>query len=145
MMRFSHHLLKSIRANAENLESPLGLLYDGFGLLYDGEIYSDFCDVSLIRYADDVLLISLGRFTLQANLDSLISGYNLLDINFNALKTEFPTHNARDLGLVYGPDKHSTHILTIEHAILGFRASYAKLAALKCSYSNSQLLKSYSC
>ena len=60
-------------------------------------------DLSLICYANDVLLISSGLSTLKANLDSLISGHKILGLN--AVKTEFFAYN--------------------EHAISGFCASYA--------------------
>jgi len=47
----------------------------------------------LICNAADALFINLSISTLQANLDSLISGFNLLGLNVNAAKTEFLSQN----------------------------------------------------
>jgi len=91
-----------------------------------GGIYSGICDISLICNAADALFINLSISTLQANLDSLISGFNLLGLNVNAAKTEFLSQNFQgkaisclsviesgefigvfftEIPLVYGPDE----------------------------------------
>ena len=56
--------------------------------LIDG-IYGDLCDFSMICFADDILLISSSLFTLQVNLNCMISGCKHLELRVNAAKTEF--------------------------------------------------------
>lgn len=126
----------------------------------NGEIYTDHCDLSLIGYTDVVVFISSNLSILQAkaNLDSLISGCKLLGFIVHASNAKFLAYNAlgeavsslsvavagkfiiesillKYLILVYGPDKRSTRVLSVENAVSGFCASYAKLGALKYNYS----------
>ena len=62
----------------------------------------------------------------------------------NQMAKLYPCSRLKYLGLVYGSDKRSTPIHTVEHAMSGFRASCAKLAALKYNYSKHALAKLYS-
>ena len=54
------------------------------------------------------------------------------------------SHLHRNTSALFMVQISSSRILTVEHAISGFRTSYAKLAALKYSYSKRVLTKLYS-
>ncbi|KAK2707282.1 hypothetical protein QYM36_015092 [Artemia franciscana] len=46
-------------------------------------------DLSLISYADDLLMLSFSLSVLQGNLDELVSGYGAIGLQVNGQKTEF--------------------------------------------------------
>ncbi|KAK2727245.1 hypothetical protein QYM36_007923 [Artemia franciscana] len=49
----------------------------------------DTCDLSLISYADDLLMLSFSLSILYDNLDQLVSGYSAIGLQANGQKTEF--------------------------------------------------------
>ncbi|KAK2708867.1 hypothetical protein QYM36_014481, partial [Artemia franciscana] len=49
----------------------------------------DTCDLSLISYADDLLMLSFSLSVLQDNLGELVSGYSAIGLQVNGQKTEF--------------------------------------------------------
>ncbi|KAK2716088.1 hypothetical protein QYM36_010608 [Artemia franciscana] len=54
-----------------------------------GGLRFDTCDLSLISYADDLLMLSFSLSVLQDNLDKLVSGYSAIGLQANGQKTEF--------------------------------------------------------
>ena len=117
----------------------------------------DTCDLSLISYADDLLMLSFSLSVLQDNLDELVSGYSAIGLQVNGQRTEFlvlssakqeapaqtvpvdgaiiaPSSSLKFLGLLYGRDKKTTKTLCLDTRVSNLRVSYAKLAPLKYSY-----------
>jgi len=47
------------------------------------------CDLSLLRCANDLLMLSSNVTSLQQNIDRLIAGYKSIGLRDNALKTEY--------------------------------------------------------
>ena len=126
----------------------------------------DTCDLSLISYADDLLMLSFSLSVLQDNLDELVSGYSAIGLQVNGQKTEFlvfssskqeapaptvsvdgaiiaPSSSLKYLGLRYGRDKKTTRTLCLDTLVSNLRVSYAKLAPLKYSYNRQILARMY--
>ncbi|KAK2723179.1 hypothetical protein QYM36_001750 [Artemia franciscana] len=103
----------------------------------------DTCDLSLISYADDLLMLSFSLSVLQDNLDELVSGYSAIGLQVNGEKTKFlvfssakqeapaptvsvdgaiiaPSSSLIYLGLRYGRDKKTTRTLCIDTLVKGF-------------------------
>ena len=131
-----------------------------------GGLSLDLCDLSLISYADDLLMLSFSLSLLQDNLDKLVSGYRAIGLQVNGKKTEFlvfnstkrdapeptvsvdsatiaPSSSLKYLGLLYGRDKKATRILCLDTLMSNLRISYAKLAPLKYSYNRQILARLY--
>ncbi|KAK2726842.1 hypothetical protein QYM36_007626 [Artemia franciscana] len=99
-----------------------------------GRLRFDTCDLSLISYADDLIMLSYSLSVLKYNLDKLVSGYSAIGLQVNGQKTEFlvfssakqeapvptvsvdgaiiaPSSSLKYLGLPYGRDKKTTRTL----------------------------------
>ncbi|KAK2706201.1 hypothetical protein QYM36_016289, partial [Artemia franciscana] len=97
----------------------------------------DTCDLSLISYADDLLMLSFSLSVLQDNLDELVSGHSAIGLQVNGQKTEFlvfssakqdapaptvsvdgaiiaPSSSLKYLGPRYGRDKETTRTLCLD-------------------------------
>ncbi|XP_065578568.1 uncharacterized protein LOC136038978 [Artemia franciscana] len=128
-------------------------------------------DVSLLCYADDILLVSTSLCNLQANIDLLSRGYTNIGLVINPAKTEFlvfepprapsevarreatcvtvagqvvlPSRKLKYLGITYGSDLRSSRALFVDQVLSGFRSGYAKLAALKFKFNKHILARLY--
>ncbi|KAK2707782.1 hypothetical protein QYM36_015474, partial [Artemia franciscana] len=54
-----------------------------------GGLRFDTCDLSLISYGDDLLMLNFSFSVLQDNIDKLVSGYSAIGLHVNGQKTEF--------------------------------------------------------
>ena len=61
----------------------------------NGGLIIDLCDISLLCYADDLLMTINNLSTLQCNLNQLTRGYDCLGLSVNAKKTEFLIFGSR--------------------------------------------------
>ncbi|KAK2716408.1 hypothetical protein QYM36_010833, partial [Artemia franciscana] len=84
---FAHRLLKRILAKADSLELSVHIC-SVTKQISDG-LRFDTCDLSLISYADDLLMLSFSLSVLKDNLDELVSGYSAIGLQVNGQKTEF--------------------------------------------------------
>lgn len=137
----------------------------------NGGFNTECMDVSLLCYADDILLVSTSLCNLQANIDLLSRGYTNIGLVINPAKTEFlvfepprapsevarreatrvtvagqvvlPSRKLKYLGITYGSDLRSSRALFVDQVLSGFRSGYAKLAALKFKFNKHILARLY--
>lgn len=121
-------------------------------------------DLSIISYADDVLLISRSFEGLMRNIKRLVDKYADYDLYFNTKKTEFLIYNnrynksfeftfpgtdvrivnglkLRYLGINLGSDRFSVAKFIISYVETGIRISYAKICRNRVRMSRRCLTK----
>ncbi|XP_065574962.1 uncharacterized protein LOC136036586 [Artemia franciscana] len=125
------------------------------------------CDLSLLSYADNLLLLSCNLTSIRENIDHLNTGYKSIGLRVKALKTGFvefcpssckqqssgPTYvtveqikifsgnTVKYLGITHGRDVKNSRLLLIEKITKSIRLSYGKLVSLKSSLNRKILLK----